>query len=237
MRRVGVRGRRRQHVRQRQPAGVPGRGRRQAAALHRRRSARGRAQRRCRRLARPRQDHPDDPARAVGVGLRRRRLARELARRAGIRHPGSRADERGQEHLRGGPLPGGQVPARDRRRLGCDGSLRGGRQPSRAPSLRREVLPGRRARRRDAAPARDEADPRPRRLRVRRLLVHGDHPRLGLARRRDDPDVSGDRPRRMQTARARRASGPRGRRRAPRRPRGGLGDELRTRWVKSFIRT
>ena len=105
LRRVGVRGRRRQHVRERQPAGLPGRGRRQAAALHRRRSARGRAQRRRRRLARPRQDHPDDPARAVGLGLRRRRLARELARRAGIRHPGSRADERGQEHLRGGPLP------------------------------------------------------------------------------------------------------------------------------------
>ena len=58
------------------------------------------------------------------------------------------------------------------------------------------------------------------------LLVHGDHPRLGLARRRDDPDVSGDRPRRMQAARARRASGPRGRRRAPRRPRGGLGAGL-----------
>ena len=80
--RVGVRGRRRQRVRERQPPGLPRHRVRQAAAVHRRRAAHRRAQRRRTVEPHPREDRPADPDGALDLGARRGCLARKPQPRA-----------------------------------------------------------------------------------------------------------------------------------------------------------
>ena len=154
------------------------------------------------------EDRRDDPARAARSGRCGVTASHESRNEEGYQVPDPVLTNAGK-HL---AMEGHYMAARNLLEI-AGGSvdhvaLRRGHLPARAAAVRREVLPRRRRRRCDGAAAGDEADPRPRRVRVRRLLVHGDHPRLRLARGGEAPDVPRARPRLLRRARrATRCSG------------------------------
>ena len=171
---------------------------RQAAAVHRRRAADRRAQRRRIGRPHPREDHPDDPDGALDLGARRGGLAREPQRASRLPDPRSGAHERRQALCMEGHYTAAgscsRSPAARSRRRRCSRTLMAPDIKPLVEKYYRGAEPGSAM----GAAARDQADPRPRRIRVLGLLEHRDHPRLRLAGGRDARDVPRARPRRLQ---------------------------------------